>query len=612
MLLKFKNFHKKAPDILKLVFLFALVGVLFLPHQAQAINILNMATDAIGWTMAKIGYSIGYSLGIVVRLEAVLIAWVLTPNAFAYTKAPAVALGWEITRNIVNLGLVIALVFIAIATILRLQTYSMKQTLLRLIAAAILINFSLVIAGLFIDTANLITGFFVIHSVEGGPDGYSRMFANGFDVIGLLQRSSVQQAGGADAVYQLGRGFLQALVGVLFFVVFSVIMVIVLGAIFVMLLIRIIWLWGLLIAAPFAWLFWIFPKPPTGVPSLLSWQGWWQNFLRWTFFAPIVSFFLYVAFQMINELAKQKSNAGFLATLPQTSGITLLQSSSQTWLLQFILFAGFLIMGLIAANEMGITGANIAFNYAKGAATGISKWPLKMSQQAGSYVGQKALTGEGWVGDRARKMQEWAAGRPVVGGISDYVGKVRSNYETRIEDAGKRYKNMSTKTLKDMLKDRRLRSLPDQLALMDILSEKGKLGEVGKDSVETRKILSELYKTARNYGRGGKIENVIPTLSDNPTKAVKENPKPETILADEYNSDQVVEGLSPAKVRRLLAESEDVNQLNNALQKLKQLSNRLQGTDRGRRLESLVNILTLNKNVRVQYGYNPTTGKFTA
>jgi len=102
-----------------------------------AANLINLTTSGLGWIIAKIGYLIGYVLGILVAWEAKAIAWAIDPRTFQYTKAPAVELGWEITRNFVNLGFVIALIVIAMATILRLESYGMRRTLWRLIAAAI-------------------------------------------------------------------------------------------------------------------------------------------------------------------------------------------------------------------------------------------------------------------------------------------------------------------------------------------------------------------------------------------------------------------------------------------------------------------------------------------
>ena len=59
-----------------------------------------------------------------------------------------------------NLGFVLAIIVIAFATIFRIQSYAMKQVLWKLIVAALLVNFSLVIAGAFINIADNVTSSF--------------------------------------------------------------------------------------------------------------------------------------------------------------------------------------------------------------------------------------------------------------------------------------------------------------------------------------------------------------------------------------------------------------------------------------------------------------------
>ena len=65
-------------------------------------------------------------------------------------KSPSVKLGWTMTRNFANLGFVLAMIFIAYATMLRLQNYDIKM-LGRLVVIALLINFSLAISGVILD-----------------------------------------------------------------------------------------------------------------------------------------------------------------------------------------------------------------------------------------------------------------------------------------------------------------------------------------------------------------------------------------------------------------------------------------------------------------------------
>ena len=90
---------------------------------------------------------------------AALLDVALQANALLLSS-PVVLKGWGIVLDFANLGFVLAIIIIAFATIFRMQSYAMKQTLWKLIVAALLVNFSLVIAGAFINVADNVTSSF--------------------------------------------------------------------------------------------------------------------------------------------------------------------------------------------------------------------------------------------------------------------------------------------------------------------------------------------------------------------------------------------------------------------------------------------------------------------
>ena len=59
-----------------------------------------------------------------------------------FIDAPPVVIGWLMVRDVANMFFVVALLVIAFGTILGLEQYEWKKTLLKLILAAIFINFS--------------------------------------------------------------------------------------------------------------------------------------------------------------------------------------------------------------------------------------------------------------------------------------------------------------------------------------------------------------------------------------------------------------------------------------------------------------------------------------
>ncbi|GAG19127.1 unnamed protein product, partial [marine sediment metagenome] len=69
---------------------------------------------------------------------------------------PIVQVGWTLTRDLINMFFVIVLAFIGLATALRIEQYKYEKLLPIFIGIALIINFSPVICGLFIDASNII------------------------------------------------------------------------------------------------------------------------------------------------------------------------------------------------------------------------------------------------------------------------------------------------------------------------------------------------------------------------------------------------------------------------------------------------------------------------
>ncbi|HEA84495.1 MAG TPA: hypothetical protein ENI04_00750, partial [Candidatus Wildermuthbacteria bacterium] len=90
-----------------------------------------------------------------------------------------VKVGWELSRDFINILFLLILVFIGLATTLRLETYQYKKTLPALIGVALLINFSGVFVGMIVDISNIITNFFLIAVGQFGGDTFSSIFTTG-------------------------------------------------------------------------------------------------------------------------------------------------------------------------------------------------------------------------------------------------------------------------------------------------------------------------------------------------------------------------------------------------------------------------------------------------
>ncbi len=371
-------------------YLLIAIGVLFIGSApfahaatvATAVGTLigGITLSAVMLPMMLTAYFFGYIGSWFVTLGGTLINWTITLNGVGLNaNNPVIHTGWTVSRDLANLGFVLAIILIAFITITRYESYDSKKMLVRLISAALLVNFSLVIAGVFIDFSGIMTNFFLSKATSGSLET-AQQLTGAFKAQNFFQQTSdpttIQgQVQGLSNDVNKGLVFLttETFVGA-----FTALTAISLLTVAIMLYVRYIALTILLILAPMAWLMWIWPDLEK------YWHQWWSSFMRWAFFAPGISFFIYLAIQMGQlyssptkaSVALSVSGADSLASLIQNFGATLGQ---------MIAVLGILYGGIYAANQLGIMGAEFGVSMAgklKGYVTGAP-------QVAGGYLGRR-------------------------------------------------------------------------------------------------------------------------------------------------------------------------------------------------------------------------------
>lgn len=312
----------------------------------------HFGLNALLSSLDGLAYLIGYIAGLFVTVGGTLVNWTLSQNATLLTSN-TVQTGFIVSRDLANLGFVLAIILIAFATILRFEQYQMQRILWKLIVAALLVNFSLVIAGVFIDFSGVMTNFF-IEKAAGGTVGEG--LANAFNVQSILQQTTEE-----SKIKALVQGLKEDpnkhypfTASVVFVAIFTTIVAISLISLAAMLYIRYIWLTILLILAPLAWLMWIWPD----LEHLQ--KEWWSKFMQWTLFGPAVTFFIYLAI----AVALKGGIAPVGSSLDEAIGVTI--KDFGTMLAKMISVLGILYGGMYTANTMGIAGANAGFAVAKG------------------------------------------------------------------------------------------------------------------------------------------------------------------------------------------------------------------------------------------------------
>lgn len=366
--------------ILLLVIYVRPVHASILGDVASAIGeaFLGILLTAASLVAGFLSYLIGFIASIIFTIGSSMLNWGLTLNQ-GIISTPLVNIGFSITLGLANLGFVLAIIVIAFATILRIQTYGMKQILWKLILAAVLVNFSLTIAGLVLDFTGVISDFFINKASSGGGGtlGFTANLAKAFNPQGLLVNTNQLEA--IRAAGSFGSSLITVIANIFFMSFFTVFLAIGMLGTAALVFIRYLYISMLLILMPLAWLFWIFPNL-----SHLS-KKWWDKFIKWVFFLPAAMFFLYLALKSVEML----SEFGSLNAVGITDENNILTGDFLANIGQMILVLALLVGGLIVANSMSIAGASAVSKIAQG----VRGWAIgkagKLAMKPVTTYGQK-------------------------------------------------------------------------------------------------------------------------------------------------------------------------------------------------------------------------------
>src|SRR3989344_5583311 len=343
-------------------------------------------------TLVEILEAINYMLTILVVWFAELFDAAIAVSLAGLSGIKAVTVGWTITRDIANIFFIFALLIIAIATILRLESYGAKQLLPKLIIIALLINFSLVIAFTVVDASNILALAFIseigdptvsqniatvlqlgkmtdvktLSSDKHTPIDPNKSLSQGFETVvktqlnqpftsdeGVVKVAPIEQNEPSATVI---RFFWQATILIL-----QLTLMFVFVALSVMLLIRSVALIMIFVLAPLGFLASVLPSTRTYS------NQWWHKLFQWSFFFPASAFMMYLAIAFGAQMSQTLSGGNHVIN----TGI----------LFSYFATVAFLMGSLVVAKQMGAVGAAAAI----GIGVGIAK-------KARGYAGKGALS----------------------------------------------------------------------------------------------------------------------------------------------------------------------------------------------------------------------------
>jgi len=316
----------------------------------------------------------GFVGTVVVKLLEVILIPVVQYSDFI--DHPVVMNGWTIVRDLMNTGFIALMLIIAFGTMFGISRIQWAQQIPRLIIAAIAINFSRLITGLFIDFGQVIMIGFVNAIAQVGAGNF----------LELLHMQEIQSTESGSGVISGASNFGSALMAL----AMSCIVLVVIIVILAVLVYRIVVLWVLIIMSPAAFL----AGAAKGILSQAEgmYSQWWGKLTAAIMIGPILTFFLWLALSSVNGM----TNGFNTNTNPGPDGAVVTnQVATNDNLTGFIIGIALLLAGLeMASSTAGQLGgfAKAAVDKGLGVSKAIAAAPITAATTAGIAVGRKGIS----------------------------------------------------------------------------------------------------------------------------------------------------------------------------------------------------------------------------
>lgn len=362
------------------------------------------ASDVVTRALQTVGIAILGISTFLLGMAGVFFNLVVVKTVFGFAtligNAPGLLVAWGVLRDLGNMLLLFGFIFIGLATILDLQTYSAKKALPRLLIFAILMNFSLFAAEAVIDVSNVLSstlyaqantdpclgeseGTIAVSGSGGGFDGATDELKESC-LLNYGLAGAIMEASGLSTMFQLPDDASFSSVAVYIGLsLFATIGAVVFFAGGIMLVVRALILTILMITAPIGF-------AAMALPPLKKFgDEWWSKLIHQAFFAPILILLILVSIKVSESFAGGNEN-GLAGALTQPN------SSAMGVILVFSLVIGLLISSLMAAKKFGAMGADFAISSSKKFVNAPFSFAGRNTIGRGGAWGQKKY--ETWMG----------------------------------------------------------------------------------------------------------------------------------------------------------------------------------------------------------------------
>jgi len=251
---------------------------------------------------------------------------------------------WSIVRDFFNILFIFGFIWIGFQMILNSGNSKAKQTLVYLIMAALLINFSLFISKFVVDFSNRLATEVAVAAFPAAGGDSVEIADTFFAHLGISETLQVPDGIANDGAEPWAFIFGSA--------IFYLIAAFVFAAGGVMLIIRFVALSIFMVLSPFMFLGWVFP-------GLHGWTSkYWKGFLGRAFYAPVYIVLLFFAGSILHNMfddgGSSRVEVGKRGLL---SAVTNNQSNLIEVLGPFVLSAAFMLAAVIVAGKMSADGA---------------------------------------------------------------------------------------------------------------------------------------------------------------------------------------------------------------------------------------------------------------
>lgn len=461
----------KKQGLFTAIFVFAGISVfIFFPQVTDAQAVANTAAFTTNFFIELFANVLLWLARICISLTVFSLKFFVEIAKYnGYVDAPVVQIGWLMVRDVANMFFVVVLLVIAFGTILGLEQYEWKKTLVNFILAAVFVNFSKLIAGIIIDAAHVFTITFLnaIIAVAGGN------LVNMFHLDQIMQIIGNDGSWGSDVSWALFGGAVMALV-------FAAMAMMTMASYTIIMLYRLVVLWVAIVLSPLAYIFAVLPQTKSYA------QEWWSEFGKHVMVAPVMVFFLWLAFAALgsgNFVAdlnmsldgEQKAASAVGISGSPTTAVSL--SKVTTWenMANFFIAIAFLMVGLERVQKLGVKGGEYtskALDFGKKVAmvasgAAAAKWAIGGATKGAMGLGAKGLKAAAWYA-------------PVVGGE-----KWATRAKTQWEDVKAKYygAGMKSPELAAQVKEelgQTTSALAEKQAELAGLSAEDRAGDKGK------------------------------------------------------------------------------------------------------------------------------------